>query len=234
MSALGSIILISILLGQASQPAGASASSQPTSVRADDPIPRDVQDLVNRLADRSFATREDAQRRLEAMAETAAIHLARFITDPNPEIASRVAAILGTPRDPIVRTELAIRLIESTDPDWMERGVHMLFANPAETGEPFMERTRGEVGIRRVIFEPIREQMASWQRQENMFQRTYARMKEKNPERAEQLRRTHADSRLYCAEAAYWSAYDALLEEQSLGSTGSKEAEPAPSTRPHD
>lgn len=204
------------------------AATQPTSAPA---APPEIADLVHQLGARSFQKREEAQRKLAALGPDAAKFLAPYITDSDPEIAARIAALVGTPDDPDVRIAVALRLIESTDPDWMERGVHMLFAEPGRVYDAFMRQTRETAGIRRIIFEPIREQMTSWKRQDELFQRNYARAMEKDPARAEQLRKSHADTRLYCAEAAYWGAFEAMMEEKEHERDRAG-AEPTPTTRP--
>lgn len=169
-----------------------------------------VEKLVAQLGAREFQQREQAQHELAAIGEQALHHLLPYVTSEDQEIASRVASILGTPRDPELRVKLAMRLIESTDPDWMERGVHMLFKSPGEVFEPFMERTKSARGIGRVLYAPVREQFEAWKRMDDMIQRTYERVRMKDAERAEQLLKTHAESNMYCAEAAYWGALEAL------------------------
>ncbi|RIK65979.1 MAG: hypothetical protein DCC65_11085 [Planctomycetota bacterium] len=213
--------------------AGASATSQPAATQPTTAptAPPEIATLVRRLADRSFQAREEAQRMLATLGPDATKFLAPYITDPDPEVAARIAALVGTPDDPDVRIAVALRLIESTDPDWMERGVHMLFAEPGKVHDAFMRQTRETTGIRRIIFEPIREQMTSWKRQDDLFQRNYARAMEKDPARAEQLKKSHADTRLYCAEAAYWGAFEAMMEEKEHERDRAG-AEPTPTTRP--
>lgn len=183
------------------------ATSAPTSRPEDRDI---VEKLVAQLGAREFKLREQAQRELAGLGESALAYLVPHVTSKDPEVAARVASLLGTPTDPALRVELAIRLIESTDPDWLERGVHMLFKNPEESYALFMERTASSRGVLRAICAPIREQFESWKRLDKVFQRTYSRMKEKDLERAEQMRKSHAESSMYCAEAAYWSALEAL------------------------
>jgi hypothetical protein len=209
-------VFICLLLALADPPVE-PASSQPAEPEVKETVTQaQVEALVKRLSARDFSEREAAQRELTAMGEKAARFLVPHVTGPDTEVAVRVAAILGTPRDPEVRVELCLRLIESADPDWLERGVHVLFERPDETYAPFMKRSQDGGDLMRVILAPIREQFESWKRQDDMFQRTYARTREKDPARAEQLRRLHEETSLYCAEAAYWGAVEALAEYQGL------------------
>ena len=207
------VLLLSLLF---LDPSGGqqSTSAPATQPAVSDAVRGEVERLIKQLGSRRFKDREAAQAKLAAMGDDAAALLVPHITSSDPEVAARTAAILGTPANPRVRVELALRLITSTDADWMERGVHMLFAAPRETAELFLERTASARGRDRVIFEPIREQFEQWQRMERMFQEHYGRIKDKNPERAETLRKSHEESALYCAEAAYWGAQDALADAQ--------------------
>lgn len=186
-----------------------AATSRPTSAPA---LDAKVEQLVRQLGARRFQDREAAQRELSAMGDEISALLIPHVTHETPEIASRVAAILGTPRDSALRVELATKLILSTDADWMERGVHMLFAGPDDAIELFMSRTKSARGRDGVIFAPIREQIEMWQRMQRMFSEQYPRILKKNPEKAESLRKLHEESVLYYAEAAYWGAHDALLD----------------------
>lgn len=191
-----------------SRPEDAS-TTQPTSAPA---LEAKVEQLVRQLGARRFDEREAAQRELSAMGDEISALLIPHVTHKTPEIASRVAEILGTPRDSALRVELATKLILSTDTDWMERGVHMLFAGPDDSIELFMSRTKAAKGRDGVIFAPIREQIEMWQRMQRMFSEQYPRIREKSVEKAESLRKLHEESILYYAEAAYWGAHDALLD----------------------
>jgi len=188
-----------------------AATSRPTTAPA---LEAKVEQLVRQLGARRFQEREAAQRELEAMGDEASALLIPHVTHKTAEIAARVAAILGTPRDSALRVELATKLILSTDADWMERGVHMLFAAPDDAIELFMSRTKSARGRDGVIFAPIREQVEMWQRMRRMFSEQYPRILKKNPEKAESLRKLHEESVLYYAEAAYWGAQEALLDAQ--------------------
>lgn len=210
------------------QPTTTAPATQPA---VSDAVRGEVERLIKQLGSRRFKDRESAQTKLAEMGDDAAALLVPHITSRDPEVAARVAAVLGTPSNPRVRVELALRLITSTDANWMERGVHMLFQSPRETAELFMERTGSARGRDRVIFEPIREQFEAWQRMERMFQEHYGRVKDKNPERAEALRKSHEESALYCAEAAYWGAQDALADAQTHPPPDSTASEP-PTTAP--
>lgn len=209
------LCLVSASLVHAREIEGAAPSTQPASQPVESTSTKaEVDRLIKQLGSRRFKDREDAQRQLTLLGDGAASFLVPYVTSRDAEIAARVAAVIGTPRDPAVRVDLALRLIESTDPDWMERGVHMLFKSPGETADLFLARTESASGRNRAMFGPIREQFESWKRMERMFRASYERLKDKDPQRAEKLRESHEETALYCAEAAYWGAQDALLDVQ--------------------
>lgn len=194
--------------------AATAAATQP---RVDPAMRERVQRLVAQLGASSFAEREAAQRELAKLGEAAVPVLIPYIGSDDEEVAGRIAALVERPRDPSLRVDLAIALLKSTDPDWMERGVYLIFDAPRETGEMFLARTGHEVGSAKLVVEPVREQLLSWKQMEAVFQRSYARLLEKDPQRAESLRQMHEESNLYKAEAAYWTAVEALEEAQQGG-----------------
>lgn len=191
-----------------------------------------IEQLIAQLGAREFKAREDAQRALAEMGESVLVHLLPHITSKNEEVAARVVSLLGTPRDPELRVQTAIRLIEAADPDGLEQSVHMLFKTPAETCDFFMEATRDARGILRVVGAPIREQFEAWRRLDDVFQRTYARLKDKDAEKAAAMRRSHTESSMYCAEAAYWGALEAL-EDYNRHPLDADEKHPTPRTKPN-
>ncbi|HKQ47277.1 MAG TPA: hypothetical protein VJZ71_04305 [Phycisphaerae bacterium] len=192
-------------------PPGFGPTSQPASQPATRPAGRpEIVRLVAELGSPDFKARESAHRQLAAMGDAVSVELIEYIADPDEEIASRVVALLGKPKDPALRVEVAVRLLSTADPDWMERGVHLLFESPAEIIERFFDRTKDARGVERVIFDIVGERLRSWKKMDDIFQANYARAKEKNPEAAERLLQSNRESNLYDAEAAYWSAVEAV------------------------
>ena len=186
---------------------------------------------VAQLGAADFEVRESAQRRLAELGDAAAPHLVGAVADPNPEKAGRAAVLLGTPTDPALRVELAANLLATTDPDTMEWAVHMLFDSPGEVCDLFMERAERARGVERVVFEPIVEQLRSWKRMDDLFQRHHARIRQEKPEDAARMLEMHLSSNLYHAEAAYWMALDALMEYRARNLHG-YEAVRKPASRP--
>jgi len=205
--------LMLILLGlSGTLPAFAPTSqpaSQPTTRRASR---SEVARLVAELGSPDFTARESAHRRLAAMGEGISGELVKHVADANEEIASRVVALLGKPKDPALRVEAAVRLLATADPDWMEKGVYMLFDAPEEILDLYFTRTKAARGVERVIFDIVGERLRSWKRMNDIFRENYERAKAKNPEAAERLLQSNRDSNLYDAEAAYWSAVEAVAD----------------------
>lgn len=221
--------LISGAMSPPEAPASRPAESPPTSAPADDiRLAARVRELVARLGDRDFAKREAAQRDLAGLGEAAVPLLVPYLSAKDGEVAPRVLRLIGTPRDPKVRVDAALRLMESGDPDWLETGVHMLFERPGEVIEPFMARAAEARGLLRKLLEPVSEQLSLWERTEKLFRRNYERLRETNPEGAARLLRTHETSHLYNAEAAYWGAYEALQDYQEHPPPTSAPAAPSP------
>lgn len=184
-------------------------SSQPTTR----PITRSVVDhLIAELGSPDFKTREAAHRRLAEMGDDVNAELVKHVTDANEEIATRIVALLGKPKDPALRVELAVRLLSTADPDWMEKGVYLLFDSPKEILDLYQSRTKDARGVERVIHDIVGEQLRTWKRNDDVFQKNYARIQRKNPAAAERLRQSQDESKYYDAEAAYWSAVDAIAD----------------------
>lgn len=199
-------------MGDPPQPSSTQPTSGPTSRPAENErLQARVTQLVERLRSARFQEREAAQKDLQALGDQAAKYLVAFIHDADEEVATRVAAIIVQTNDPALRVELAVNLLETTDPDWMEPGVHMLFkGKPEEVCERFTARTRDATGVKRSIFLAVAEQLESWRRADWAFQQNYQRIKAKSPEKAASLLAAYSDTPLYHAEAAYWSAWEAL------------------------
>lgn len=192
---------------------GFGPTSQPASRPMTRPASRpEVARLVTELGSPDFKSREAAHRRLAAMGDAISAELIEYVADPNEEIASRVVALLGKPKDPAVRVEVAVRLLSTADPDWMEKGVYLLFESPNEILDLYFERTKHARGVERVIFDIVGERLRSWKKMNDIFQAHYARAKEKNPAAAERLLQSNRESNLYDAEAAYWSAVEAVAD----------------------
>jgi hypothetical protein len=113
----------------------------------------------------------------------------------------------------------------------MERGVYLLFESPGEIFDRFFERTKDARGVERVIFDIVGERLRSWKKMNDIFQANYARAKEKNPAAAERLRQSNRESNLYDAEAAYWSAVEAVADYRDPQG-GEPRATTRPSSRP--
>ena len=145
-------------------------------------------------------------------------HLVDFIGDPNPEISNRIAALIRRPCDPVLRVEVAVRLLSVADPDWMEIAVYMLFEDPIADYDLFVERTRDATGLRRVIFEPVAERLKIWKSTTERFIIRQKRLRIEKPAAAAREAKSHKETKFYEAEAAYWSAVDALEEFHNEGS----------------
>lgn len=184
-------------------------SSQPTTR----PVSRSVvEHLIAELGSPDFKTREAAHRRLAEMGDEVNAELVKHVTDANEEIATRIVALLGKPKDPALRVELAVRLLSTADPDWMEKGVYLLFDSPREILDLYQSRTKDARGVERVIHDIVGEQLRTWKRNDDVFQKNYLRIQRKNPAAAERLRQSQGESNYYDAEAAYWSVVDAVAD----------------------
>jgi hypothetical protein len=181
----------------------------PTSQPASQPASGEITKLIAELGAADFKTREAAHRRLEALGDSASAELIEHVADSNEEIANRVVAILGKPKDPAVRVELAVRLLETADPDWMEKGVYLLFDSPEEVIDLYFRRTKGAHGLQRMIFEIVGQQLRSWKKMNDIFQDNYERIRRKNPEAAERLRQSNGIPTCTMPRR-YWSAVEVV------------------------
>jgi len=213
----------------ATQPATTRAATAPTSRPHEDPRTKSlVRRLVAELGAPAYRVREGAQKRLAKLGEKALPHLVEFIGSGDSEVANRVAALIKRPEDPHLRIEVAVRLLATADPDWMEPAVHMLFETPTVDYDLFVRRTAGARGIQRTIFKPVAEQLHTWKRITELFNRRQERLLQENRvEAAGKARKLHEGSKLYQAEAAYWSAVEAM-EDYGVP----KPARRPPATRP--
>ncbi|MCZ6816200.1 MAG: hypothetical protein O7F76_05815 [Planctomycetota bacterium] len=196
----------------------ATRPAEPTTTRptADESvIGRSIAPLVRNLASPRYAVRQAAQRRLELIGDAATPFLLRYVSDPNPEIAGRIVALIQDPREPKHRVELAWRLLCTTNPDWMERAVHTIFEEPAETCELFMACAEDATGIDRVVAGPIVDWLARWKEEEERFMPKYEEIRQADPVAAARLLSMHTDGRMYMAEAAYWESLEALLDHRT-------------------
>ncbi len=212
---------------------GASTTTRPTSAPTSGPhydpkIRSLVRKLVAELGAPAYLVRETAQKRLAKLGEKAMPHLVEFIGSGDPEVSNRITAMIKRPDDPHLRIEVAVRLLTTADPDWMEPAVHMLFETPTVDHELFVRRTAGAKGIEQAIFEPVAEQLHTWKRMTDLFDSRQERLlREKRFEAARKERKLHEGSKLYQAEAAYWSAVEEM-EEYKVP----KPARRNPATRP--
>jgi hypothetical protein len=190
-------------------PPSSGPTSQPTSRPA---IAERVAALVIDLRSPKFAVREEAQRKLTLMGEAAIPHLLDHLSAKDPELARRVADIVGHPHDPALRADVAIRLLATTDPDWMERGVYMLFEDPLGVCDRFVEKTRDAEGAERIIYQAVMERLVVAKRRHENHAKRYARLIKEKPELAEKERLMNQETDRYDAEAAYWTAYEGLLD----------------------
>ncbi len=230
-----------ILAGLSAASVGSGPTTQPASQPTSRPSPgiaspglrerSDVARLVADLGSPDFKTRESAHRHLAELGDSADAELIEYVTDSNEEIASRVVALLGKPKDPALRVELAVRLLSTADPDWMENGVYLLFDSPNEIYDLYMSRTKDAHGVERVIFDIVGDQLRTWKKLNDVFQRNYEKIKRKNPAAAERLLQSNRDSNLYDAEAAYWTAVEAVADYRDPDRK-ERHSTPGPTSRP--
>ena len=199
-------------------------TSRPTTTSGpatSEPAVEQVTSLVNGLRSPSFKVREQSQAGLRALGPAALGQLIPFLSDKDAEVARRVAEIVDRPRDPVLRVEAAVRLLATTDPDWMERAVYMLFEDPPSVCDGFFQRTKGAAGAEAVIYAPIAEKLRDAVRRHRMMQSRHERMKDK-PEIVARERKMNSESDQYDAEAAYWTAYEGLVDfEEQQNAAGS-------------
>jgi hypothetical protein len=182
-------------------------ASQPARLHTED---REIEALIARLGSARFAERQEAHRRLAALGERAVPLLIVQITSPNPEVASRAAELAGEPADPVLRARVAAALIATTDPDWMERGVHMLFRSPVQVCDEFAARASSAPARAAPAFAVIASMLKEARQRWEHFQPRYERLLKEKPDAADRERQLQEGTNLYNAEAAYWTALEAL------------------------
>lgn len=186
------------------------ATSRP---RNDESVEGRLRKLILRLGSQDYRQRERAQGEIRRLGESAMPVICEYLSDPNPEVADRVFALVRRPRDAGDRIELAVRLLATGKPDRMERGVYMIFESPMTDYDLFVARTAGAKGLEQVIFEPVAEQLKNWRDQTVLFEKRQE-MLQSEGKRAQALRERemHEAGMYYEAEAAYWTAVDAAQD----------------------
>lgn len=188
----------------------ASGSSAATTHPSDE---SNLRRLVSQLGAADFKLRQTAQSELERLGERAMPVLAEFVGDANSEIANRVGSLIKRPRDPKLRVDVAARLLATGDPDWMEKGVYMVFEAPVADCELLAEKLDQARGRDRAILIPVVAQLRMWRSMELRHKERQAKLlAEKRMAVADKERRLHEESMYYQAEAAYWMAVDAAEE----------------------
>lgn len=187
---------------------GRATTTQPTAATRP-PNAESIRRLVLQLGAPEYRLRQAAQEKLADLGGTALPVLADFIDSPNDEIANRVAALIRRPSDPVLRVEIAVRLLATTDPDRMEPAVYMLFEDPIEDCDRFAARVRNAEGRRRAVFDAVAGQLAEWKKNTERFRKRRARLLREKPEAAAKELKMQKESKFYQAEAAYWQAVDA-------------------------
>jgi hypothetical protein len=161
------------------------------------------------------------------MGEAVLPALIPHISDDDAEVAGRIRELVAKPREPKLRVEIGARFIETADPDWMERGVHMLFEDPTSVSDLFAKRAQAAEGIRQALLTPVAEQLARTKARKENFRARYPKWAKENPEAAARLLNMDKASDLYDAEAAYWTAYDVLGDwEEESGTSRPRAASP--------
>lgn len=206
---------------------GPTTTSAPTSR----PAPPEIAAQLAALRSKSFKAREQAQEKLRRAGNEALPFVIPLIADTDDEVASRAVEIVGKPADPAFRVEAAIQLLTTADPDLMERAVHMLYENPIAVGDLFAARTRDDKGVQRVITEPIATHLNASVKRLRNFQSHYDKIANEKPDAAEKQKKMSEETNGYEAEAAYWTAYEALLEYRRQVISEPKDP-PAPSSQP--
>ncbi len=232
-------ILIRSTLAQTTTAPSATtqSASQPTSLPTSLPalsaeLETQVKKLIQELADADYQKRESSQKKLAELGEPILPLLVQYVNDKNPEISQRVDALIGRPRNAVVRVEVAFHLLISADPDLMERAVTMLFESPVEDYDLFVQRTAETKGIQREVCKVVASQMHLWKQATEIAQRQYERFRETKPDAAERTLKLHRESRPYQIEAAYWTAIDVMEEYVGEGESAPSNPENRPTSAP--
>ena len=222
---------LSLLFFRASPPISQQTSQPATPITDHAGLEHRVESLIDALDDPVYRAREDARKKLEQLGEVALPLLARHLSNPNQEIASRIASIIHKPKDPRLCAELAFQLIATSDPDWMEMGVHMLFESPEDVANPFADRVAKSSGLVRQLCEPVVEELQQSVKRWELFRKRERKLRKTNPGQADRELTMQTESNLYEAEAAYWQAHDLLLDEVE-GTKPPDDHAPIASSRP--
>jgi len=206
-----------------------TATTQPATTQT----ARRVDRLIRQLGDADYRAREAAQAALADLGDAALPHVVQYLDSDDPEIVSRLGPLIRRPADPDLRVELAVRLIETEDPDWIEPGVHMLFREPRQDYDRLVARTADATGPRRALFDPIIAQLAQWRHMTEMFHQRYEKLKTSDPDAARRMRAMHAESELYQAEAAYWTAVEGLVDDRERLHELRRARQRIPASQPH-
>jgi hypothetical protein len=190
-------------------------SSQPAISAA---LKRRVEDLVTRLNDRDFKSRELAQGELASLGEDIWPLLIEQIPHEREEVNDRIITVVGRPRDPRLRVELAARMLSTGDPERIQSTVYMLFEDPVAVCDLFISRTADAKGILKIVSPPIADQLVIRKKMTEAMATNLPRLREKNPEKAEDLVRLDTENNWLSAEAAALMAIEVLDEapESSL------------------
>jgi hypothetical protein len=214
----------------ATQPVQATTTQPVPHPAADARTERHVAELVAQLGDGDYRRREAAKHDLAALGPAIVPKLINHLPHPDEETSDRLIALIGTPQVLSARIEFAMRLLQTTDPDRIEQAVYLLFDDPPATCAPFKARARGATGALAAICGPIIEQLETRRAADATFREHYERLKVKDPAKADSLMELNLGSNIYAAEAAYWSAVEAL-EEHSAATTRPARLPPPPAPR---
>lgn len=198
----------------------------PTSRPAQSSLARRIESLVVQLGDRDYRRREGAQQELASLGSAALPLLIQRVPHPDAEINDRLITLIGAPAAMALRIEFASRLLETADPDHLERAVYLLFDDPVAVCEPFKLRVRDATGAMAAICVPIIEQLDRCRASDEITRSHLEKIRRKSPEKAAETLRKNKEGYLYNAEAAYWSAVEALAAyiEQETSRPGASTA----------
>lgn len=195
---------------QATTAPSSQPATRPASRPNQSPLANRVDALVTQLGDRDYRRREAAQQDLAALGSAALPLLIQRVPNPDAETNDRLITLIGSPTAMALRIEFAARLLETADPDHMERAVYLLFDDPVAICEPFKLRVRDATGAMAAICAPIIEQLDRCRASDETTRNHIEKIRRKSPEKAAETLRKNKEGYLYNAEAAYWSAVEAL------------------------
>ncbi len=177
-----------------------------------------VEELVERLNAREFKHREQAQSELAAFGEQIWPLLIAKIPHASEEVNDRIIAVVGKPRNPTLRVELAARMLSTGDPSRIESAVYMLFDDPVSVCDLFAQRTADVQGILRIVSPPIADQLQIRKKMTEAMSKNLPRIREKDPDKAAELVRLDTENNWYSAEAAALMAVESLDERSEVDS----------------